>query len=148
MSFSPLYRGSNSLGTSRALSTGYANGESFTLAQAQPVAINGSGQMVHVDITSDASVAGILGVCAASTPTTANGEVYDCGRLETITTSFSIGDAVYINTDGTLINTRPSLGVGGFTVGMYVISIGVIVQNQFNPSNKDLKIYLNVLGQL
>lgn len=152
MSYNPSTDGSTGnqtfQGSARSLATGYQNGTVGTLTQSTPVSINLSGQMINVDITSDSSVAGIIGLVSSDTPSAAKGLVTDSGRLENITTSFSVGDAVYINFDGTLTNVRPDLTVSGWTVGMYMIFIGVIVMNQFNPSQKDLKIYLDVLGQL
>ena len=153
MSYSPNFVGANGKGSSRSLVTGYQNGEAFTLFQGQPVSVNTSGQMLHVDVTSDSSVAGIIGVIIADTVTTANGLVLDAGRLENITTPFSIGDAIYVNTDGSLMNVRPDIGVqygtaSTFAQGDYVVFIGVIVQNQFDPTKIDLKVYLDVVGQL
>lgn len=152
MSYNPNADGSTTnqtfKGSARSIATGYQNGTGVTLTQSTPVSVNGSGQMINVDITSDASIAGLLGVVTADTPSAANGMVTDCGRLENITTSFSVGDAIYINVDGTLINTRPSIGVGGFDVGMYMVFVGVIVKNEFNALQLDLKLYMDVIGQL
>ncbi len=147
MGYNPNFRGS-SVGAARGLLTGYVNAEAFTLVKTTPVTVNALGQMVKVNVSSDSSVAGILGVAAVDTPTTATGSVMDVGRLENITTSFAIGDPVYIATDGTLINVRPDIGVSGFTAGMYVIFVGVIVKNEFNGANKDLKVYMDVIGTL
>ena len=148
MSYTPNTVGSPFNGSARSLASGYVNGTGGTLAQATPVSVNGSGQMVTVDVTSDSSIAGLLGLVQQPTPSTAIGLVTDCGRLENITTSFGIGDAIYINFDGTLTNVRPDLTVSGWNTGMYMVFIGVIVMNQFNPAQLDLKIYLDVLGQL
>ena len=150
MGYNPNSSGSTtSAQLARSVQTGYINGTAGVLLQGMPVSASTTpGQMVAVDITSDASVNGILGVISANTPSAAFGNVTDCGRLENITTSFVAGNVLYINIDGTLTTTRPSAGVGGFVSGMYVIFVGIIVQNQFNPSNLDLKIYMDVIGQL
>ena len=153
MSYSPNFVGVNGKGSSRSLQTAYQNGEAYSLTQGMPVCVNTSGNMVHVDVTSDASVAGIIGVCSAAVTTGAVGEVMDIGRLEKITTGFNVGDAIYINTDGTLMNVRPDIGVQfgtapAFNVGDYVVFVGVIVQNQFNITQQDLKVYMSVAGQL
>ena len=148
MSYTTNTVGSQFYGSARSLASGYANGTGATLTQSTPVSVNTSGQMIPVDITSDASVAGLIGLVQQDTPTTAVGLVTDSGRLENITTSFSVGDAVYINFDGTLTNVRPDITVSGWVSGMYMVFIGVIVSNQFNPSLKDIKIYLDVIGQL
>ena len=148
MSYTPNTVGSQFYGSARSLATGYINGMGTTLTQSTPVCVNTSGQMISVDVTSDAAIAGLIGLVQQDTPSTALGLVTDNGRLENITTSFSIGDPVYINFDGTLTNVRPDLTVSGWAVGMYMVFIGVIVMNQFNPALKDIKIYLDVLGQL
>ena len=150
MSFSPNFVGSAAKGSVTALQSTYMNGEIFTLSQAQPVCVNSSGQMIHVDVTSDIAVSGIIGVIATpgGVPTGASGLVMDVGRLENITTAFNIGDAIYINTDGTLMNVRPDIGVQLFVSGCYVVFVGVIVKNQFNNTQKDLKVYMDVVGQL
>jgi hypothetical protein len=148
MAYNPNFRGANAKGSSRSLQTGYQNGTGSTLLQATPVSVNTSGQIILVDVTSDASVAGIVGVVAANTLPSANGLVLDCGRLENISTSFSIGDAIYIDTNGNLTNVRPSRGVGAYTQGDYVVFVGVIVQNEFNNTLVDLKVYMDVIGQL
>ena len=147
MTYSPNFRGTSAT-SARALQTTYQNGEGFTITKSKPVSINGSSQMVLVDVTSDASVAGIVGVAAQDTLSAANGLVLDVGRLENITTSFNIGDAIYIDTDGSLTNVRPSIGVGLWTAGMFVVFVGVIVKNEFNALQKDLKVYMDVVGQL
>jgi hypothetical protein len=154
MSYSPNFVGANAKGSSRSLQTSYQNGEAYSLTQGMPVCVNTVGNMVHVDVTSDANVAGIVGVVApVSVVTGAVGEVMDIGRLENFTTSFSCGDAIYINTDGTLMNVRPDIGVQygtatAFAEGDYVVFVGVIVQNQYNTQLLDLKVYMDVVGQL
>ncbi len=148
MTYSPVSFGPNSTGSAASLQTTYQNGTGSTIAIGTPVSVNTSGQLALVDVTSDQSVAGIVGLMAQSTPTTAYGLVCDSGRLENVTTSFSVGDAIYINTDGTLTNVRPSVGVGSWAEGMYCVFVGVLVKNQFNPSNTDIKIYMEVVGQL
>lgn len=147
MSYSPNFRGASAK-ASRALLTSYQNGSGGLLTQGQPVSVNATGQIVAVDVTDDTSVAGIIGVCAQDIPNAASGTVMDAGRLENITTAFNIGDPIYINTDGSLISIRPDVGIGSFVQGDFAVFVGVIVKNEFNPTQKDLKLYMTVVGQL
>ena len=142
------YNPNSQKGISRVLSTGYQNGEVFTLLKGQPVSVNTSGQIKAVDISNEASALAVVGVCSTDIPSAASGQVMDAGRLENITTSFSVGDVVYLNVDGGLTNVKPEIGVGSFVSGNFVIFIGIIVKNEFDPLQKDLKIFLNVIGQL
>lgn len=155
MGYNPLAQGSTFQGSSRSLQTGYINGTASTIPQGTPVSANplSPGNVLLVDVSNDTSVQAIVGVYAVNCPSTAKGLVLDSGRLENITTSFSVGDAIYINTDGTLMNARPQIGTtfGGapaFAAGDYVIFIGVIVQNEFTGGLYDLKVYLDVVGVL
>lgn len=148
MTYSPVSFGPNSKGSAVSLQTSYINGTLSTLTMGTPVSVNTAGQMIPVDITNDASVSGFLGIVAQDTPNGASGLVLASGRLENLTTSFAIGDPVYINTSGALINIRPGVGIGTFNVGDFCIFVGVIVQNQYNPSNKDLMLHKEVVGQL
>lgn len=154
MGYNPLSSSPNFQGSSRSLQTGYVNGTGSTIGQGIPVSVVAiSGNVQLVDVSSDSSVRSMVGVYAISTPSSAKGLVVDCGRLENITTSFAIGDPIYLNTDGTLMNIPPTIGTvfGGapaFVAGNYVIFIGVIVKNEFNPSNLDLKVYMDIVGTL
>lgn len=135
-------------GISRVLSTGYQNGEIFTLLKSQPVCVNNTGHMVAIDPSIEALSLAIIGICSIDTPSAAYSQVMDIGRLEDITTSFSVGDPVFLGKDGFLTNIKPEIGVGSFVAGDFVIFIGVIVKNEFDVLKKDLKIFINIVGQL
>ncbi len=148
MSYSPLSFGPQFFGSARSLQTSYVNGTAFTITAAVPVSIQTNGTIALVNPTSDSSIAGLVGITVGSIAPSASGLVIDSGRLEKVSTTFSVGDALYINTDGTVINIRPAIGIGAFVAGDYVVFVGVVVQNQYNPSLKDYKLYLTVVGQL
>ena len=148
MGYNPNFRGTTAKGGATSLQSLYQNGEVSTITKGKPVTVNASGQSKLVNVSSEASVSAIVGVAAEDTPSAANGQVLDCGRLENITTSFAVGTPVWIATDGSLTNIRPEAGVNGFVAGMYVVFVGVIVKNQFNGLQKDLKVYMDLIGQL
>lgn len=148
MTYAPSFFNKESSGSSRQTITNLQNGYGSGLAKGTPVSVNSSGQLVMVDITSDASVQAIVGMTGINIPNGAIGAIVDNGRLEDITTAFSIGDPVWIGTNGMLTNIKPDYGVGSFAEGYFVVFIGVIVKNEFNPSLKDIKLMISVVGQL
>lgn len=148
MAYNPNFRGSNAKASSRQTITSYQNGTVGTLTQATPVSVNSSGQLVNVDPSNEASVQSLVGLMVADTPSSANGQVIDNGRLENIVTSFSIRDVLYVNKLGNLTNVKPDIGIGGFMVGDFVVLVGVVVKNEFNALQKDIKLMLSVIGEL
>ncbi len=148
MSFNPLYVGANSKTTSRGASTGFQNASGSTLSIGNPVYSNTSGQMLPLDVSSESSVEAFLGLCSTSTPSSANGQVTNAGRVENVTTSFSVGDPVFAGKLTALTNSKPDLGTLGFSSGDFVIFIGVVVKNEFNPSLKDIQLLIQTVGQL
>ncbi|NJO48242.1 MAG: hypothetical protein HC840_00840 [Leptolyngbyaceae cyanobacterium RM2_2_4] len=148
MTYSPSFFNKESKGSSRQTITNFQNGSGSTLDKATLVSVNTSSQLVPTSVSSETLVQAIVGMTNISIPNAATGSVADFGRLEDITTSFAVGDAVYLNKDGTLTNTKPQIGINSFTDGDFVIFIGVVVKNEFNVSLKDLKLMISVIGQL
>lgn len=149
MSYSPAFRGSNALGSARSAETGYQNGTGFTLTKSTPVSTNTSGQLVKVDVSSETLTQALVGLCSSDIPSAANGMVSNAGRLENISTSFSVGDPIWLGkTAGTLTNVKPDVGVGGFVTSDWVIFVGVITKNEFNGSLKDIQLMIQIVGQL
>jgi len=149
MSYSPLFRGANGKTSARSTETGYQNGTGSTLTKATPVATNASGQLVKADVSTEALSLAFVGLCGLDIPSAATGMISNAGRLENITTSFAVGDPVWLGkTAGTLTNINPNEGIGGFVEGDFVIFVGVIVKNEFNGSLKDIQLMLQVVGQL
>jgi len=148
MAYNPNYFGATASAAEKTTS-GYQNGTLSTITKATPVATNGSGQAILLDVTDETNVFRWIGLYAQDTVSGATGQVIDNGRLENITTGFSVGDFIYAgSTPGTLINVKPDIGVSGFASGDFVIFIGVLVKNQFNPSQIDLKLVMLNIGQL
>lgn len=135
-------------GTSKSTGSNFQNGLGVGLAKGTPVSLNSFSQIVNVDVSNEASVLALIGVTGCNIPSGATGGIMDTGRLEDIPVSFSYGDPIYVAKDGTLTNLKPSIGVGGFAANDFVIFLGVIVKNEFNPLLKDLKLMVAIVGQL
>jgi hypothetical protein len=132
-----------------SLQTSYQNGTGSTMAMGIPVSTNTSGQLVLTDATNEATVLAMVGLTAIAIPSAAIGSVIDSGRLQNVSTAFSVGDPLYVgSTPGTLTNIPPAAGSNGFVEGDYCIFVGVLVQNEFNPSNTDIKLLISVVGEL
>lgn len=148
MAYNPNFRG-NTGSAAKLVRSGYQNSLVSTITKTTPVSVNTSGQLVLLDVSDETNVFRWVGVAAEDIPAAANGQVSGDGRIENITTSLSVGDFVYAGkTPGTLINTKPDIGIMSFASGDFVVLIGVIVKNEFNPLQKDLKLVLLNIGQL
>lgn len=151
MSYSPNFRGIIGKGSSRQNQTGYQNGTGGTMPVATPVATNLSGQLVLMDVSDENTVETMLGLTSESIPSAANGQVVSEGRLENIPISlgFAVRDILYVGpTPGSLTNVKPDVSVPGWSAGMFVILVGVVVKNEFNPSNQDIQLFRQIIGQL
>lgn len=152
MSYSPFFFNKSATGTvsgSRGTTTNFMNGSGSSLAKATLVAVNSSSQLIPVSVTNESTVGKIVGMTGMSIPNAAIGSVVDNGRLEDVSLLFTIGTALYLGKDGNLTSEKPDYGgVGGWAAGDFIIFIGVVVQNEFNPSLKDIKLMISVIGQL
>jgi hypothetical protein len=148
MSYSPLYFAPQGGGTSIATVTNYTNATISMIAQGTPVSTNTFGLVAPTDVTSQTSVQALVGYAQVRMPASSSGPVISNGRLENIMTSFAVGDAIYIGLGGTLINQKPDVGVAGFVEGDFVVFVGVLVQNQTNPSLTDIQLFTQTIGEL
>lgn len=151
MGFNPTWQGTTGAGSSRQTQTLYQNGTGSTQPIAAVVSQGTGANFVLTDVSNEATVEAFLGLTAASIPNAASGLVCSDGRLENIPLGlgFAVGDALWVDlTPGGLTNVKPDLTVLGWTTGMFVIFIGVVVQNQFNPSNQDIQLFKQIIGQL
>lgn len=148
MGYNPNFRGNTANASARQTTTGYVNASGGVIAQCSPVSINGSGQILLVDPSSESSVDAMVGLASVNIPNGANGPVTDCGRLENANISFPVGSPLYVSLSGFLQTDKPDIGIDGFSSGDFVIFVGVVVENEFNPANKDIKLMLTLVGQL
>jgi hypothetical protein len=124
------------------------NNTGVTIGKATPVRINTFGELDFINVSVEAQAMNSAGVVSEDIINGASGAVITSGKISNITTSASFGDVVYVSKTGVLTNTKPSLGVGGFVSGDFIISVGVVAKNTDNPLNKDLVVIIDVVGQL
>lgn len=151
MSYSPGFRGNSAKGTASGSASGYQNGTASTMSVATPVSTNVAGQIVLTDVSDQALSEAWLGMVQTALPTSAYGPIATDGRLQNIPfgLGFTIGDPIWVgNAPGTLTNVRPDLSVIGWASGDFVLFVGVVVQNEFNPALQDLQISRQIIGQL
>lgn len=143
MSFRPY----NSLAAS-ALEDSRTNQTGATILKGTPVRINSLGRLDFVNVSIEAEALAIAGVASQSILDGTSGSFLSSGKIIDITTTAALGDVLYVAKNGSLVNTKPSIGVGGFVAGDFVISVGVIARNESNPVLKDLIINIDIQGQL
>lgn len=101
-----------------------------------------------VDLTSESDVANILGVLLDSINDGESGDVALSGLVQNVTTSFEVGDVIYLSVDGDFTSDVPDIGVDDFEEGDFVVKIGRVIKNVSNPIQKDFLLEIQVIGQL
>lgn len=152
MGYNPLFQSAVGQGSSRQTQTTYQNGTASTMPIGTLVSQGVGANVQLLDVTSEASVENFIGVVAQAMPSAAMGLVISDGRIENIPLGlgFAVGDALWadVNTPGGLTTTKPDISQPGWSSGDFVIFIGVVVQNNFNPSNQDIQLLRQIVGQL
>lgn len=150
MTYSPIAFGLIGKGSSRQNKTSYQNGTGITITAAAPVATDSASKLLLVDVTDESTVESMVGLASSDIPSAANGEVVHSGRMEEIPLGlgFAIRDIIYVDHGGTLTNVKPSIGVGSWVTGNFVVLVGVVVKNQFDPTKQDIQLFLELIGQL
>lgn len=131
-----------------ALKGRFINGSGGTLTALKLVRQNTAGNIFSVDPSDESQVLRILGVLSDSTDDAVSGVVIFSGRLLNISTSFAVGDVLFLSKSGGYTVTAPEIGVGGFLAGDWIVRVGQITKNEDNPSNKDFKVELDIVGVL
>lgn len=149
MTYNPRLRGSTlDVAAVRAAIPARLNGSGGSLNKGQPVRLDSSGQLLTVDPAVEAQARACLGLAATSISPSGSSEVIIQGRLENVTVPGSVGEVLYVSKTGVLTNVQPSIGVGGFVAGDFVVSVGVIASNLTNPLLTDVMVDVKVVGQL
>ena len=133
---------------SSGVSDNRSNNTGSTINKGTPLRINSSGELDFVNVSVEDEVLNIIGVANQSISDGSIGSTTANGKVEDITTSFNLGDTVWLSKAGALTNIKPSIGVDGFVSGDIVVFIGVIAKNESNPSLKDLIVFIERQGQL
>lgn len=123
------------------------NNSGLTILQHVPVRLTATGDIAAVDVSDESHVLRIVGISDEMIVTGAYGIVVTQGKVEDIS-SFSFGDYVYVSKTGGLTNILPSVGVGGFAAGDWVVRVGVVGKNEDDPLLKDLFLNMQIVGQL
>ena len=124
------------------------NNTGLTIVDLSPVRANLNGEMDTVDVSIESQVMSAVGILEAATLDGSDGNVVVSGKISNISTSFSLGDYVYVSKIGGLTNILPSEGIDGFEAGDFIIRAGVIAKNPINPLQKDLLVNFGIVGQL
>jgi len=126
------------------LTVNWKNDSGSTIAILTPVITDSSGGMTTINV-STITEKRVMGVASQSISNGSFGTVIISGQLENITTSFLVGETLYIDKTGALSNTIPSVGVGGFVSGDALIKAGDLVINSTTPSQKDFVIKFELI---
>lgn len=134
-------------GSSKTISRSAPNNTGVTLTKSTPVRLTPTG-LETIDVSNEASANAIAGLMKADIANGGVGDIVNTGILDDIGSSAAIGDIMYVSKSGNLTNIKPSDGVNGFTIGDWVIRVGVVAKNIDNPSLQDLLINIQIVGVL
>lgn len=126
----------------------FTNQSGSTISAMSCVSIDSSGYIKKTNPTIQADAEKAIGITLTAINNGSSGYVLLGGRLENVTTGAALGDRLWVAIDGSLTNTVPEIGSGGFVAGNYVIRLGSIASNNTNPTNKDIVLVLQLVGQL
>lgn len=126
----------------------YLNNSGSTIPAFILVRQDSSGNINTINPSSESQVINILGILLQDTDNGEYGAVALGGLITNITTSFIVGNILYLSKSGGLTITVPEIGAGGFLAGDFVVKVGRITKNLDNPANKDFKVEIEIVGQL
>lgn len=131
------------------LSVQMANTSGVSIPQFYPVYIDTSGDASKVDVSIEVNAKAVVGIAATTIPNLSSGEIITYGVVPNIG-AFNFGDILYISKTGALTNVVPDIGLGSpvFVAGDFVVKIGVVMKNSVIPTQKDLVLSVQVMGQL
>lgn len=123
--------------------------QAVALSAFQPVSTDTGGLVGPVNVSVEQSAFATFGITtAAALIGDAVVKVLTSGRLTDTGLAIPFGLPIYVSKTGGLTTTKPSVGIGGFLAGDYVILLGRTVPNLDNPANVDIVINLQIIGQL
>ena len=130
------------------IATSLRNMTGSLVSKGTPIAVDTNGQINLVDVSDEALALSVIGVAGSAITDGAFGSIVTHGAMKGLVTSATFGDIMYIAKDGFLTNIKPTLDNEGFVAGDFVIKMGVLVRDATNPSNKNLIVNIQVMGQL
>jgi len=122
---------------SKAVAMEITNSTGSTLVKFTPVYIASDGEYKRVNVSIEAQALGCVGVVSEDIGNGGKGKLAYNGTIEDVSTAADFGDSLYVDKTGGITNVRPSIGLGGFLEGDFVVQIGIIAKNPDNPVNKD-----------
>lgn len=147
MSYSPNFRGNESSAPALGIQSDFTNGSGLTMPIYTPVCSNSSGDVVMVDVSDESKALSVIGITASQILNGDTGSIVTEGRIKNVALSLAFG-SLYISKVGTITDVKPSIGVGGFISGDFIVRVGVLVKNKDNPLNKDIVLNIMPVGQL
>lgn len=126
----------------------YLNNSGSTIPGFILVRQDSSGNINTINASIEAQVINLLGILLQDTDNGDFGSVALGGLITNITTSFVVGSVLYLSKTGTLSSTVPEIGTGSFVAGDFIVKAGRVTKNLDNPSNKDFKVEIEIIGQL
>lgn len=135
-------------GSGTAIEIQKLNDSGLTITQWQPVCISVTGGIKAIDISDEDDALAIVGIAKNQALDSEQCTVVSSGKLENISTSANFNDRLYLSKTGSITNVKPDIGVGGFVEGDFVVSLGVVCANSTTPTNKDLIVNIELIGQL
>jgi hypothetical protein len=148
MSYSPKFRGKETDALAQNVGDIINNTSGSTILRTVPVRIDGDGNLNTIDVSLEDQALAIAGVMLEDVDDTNKGRLASSGRIVNIITTANNGNILYVSKTGGLTNIKPDIGVGGFVDGDFVIRIGVLFKNSDNPTQQDLLLNIEVIGQL
>ncbi len=133
---------------SKAVAMEITNTTGSTLLKFTPVYIASDGEYKRINVSIEAQALGCVGVVSEDIGNGGQGKLVYNGTIADVTTAADFGEILYVDKTGGITNVRPSIGLGGFVAGDFVVQIGIIAKNPENPANKDLIMNVQVIGQL
>lgn len=133
---------------SKSVEMQITNTTGSTLLKFTPVYIASDGTYQKINVSIEAQALSCVGVISEDINNGGTGNLAYNGTIEDVTTAADFGDILFVDKTGGITNVRPSIGLGGFVEGDFVVQIGVIAKNPENPTLKDLIMNVQVIGQL
>jgi len=119
-----------------------------TIAALTPIGLDSVGKLDTLDVSSEDSSFSVVGIIKEAVDHTNDATVVTKGRIENTGLGFAFREPLFVSKTGVITDTKPSIGVDGFAVGDWVISIGKLIENSITSGQKDLEINIRVVGQL
>jgi hypothetical protein len=123
------------------------NNSGSSIAAFKPVSSDVLGEMAAVNVSDVLSSHLFVGLTNTSVSDGDAAQITTFGKIENIT-GITLGAPVFVSKTGGLTQLYPTAGVDGFVSGDYCIKVGAPIKNQDNPSNIDLIVSIQMVGQI